>query len=273
MRYVEFLDISVPNAGALGVIEFDPFLAAVASLKTVKGLPLVSHWIDPSPAMSIVEDGAFFLRDAANEGIMRSPTDTTSTLQKTNAINGQPTFTADGDISHLLQGSSPNVNETEWSILSVQRLELPTGSGITRYGIVDIGDGGLSGNIFPGLEVTYNSSSPAQLCVREGGTSERRVVRNMDGLFNTPVLVASTFSIEQGVAVFKNNMETLARNEEDTRPLTMPTFTYLANRSGANKAMGDFGMTLILRADITKPEYRGAANIILNGLMSRYRIG
>lgn len=269
MRYVEFLDIDVPYAGALGTIEFDPWLAAVASLKTLDGKPLVSHWVDPSPAMSIEENGATKLRDAAHDGVMSSVSGVAA-LQKTNAINGQPTFTAT-EASTLRQGTSPDVNAEEWTMLAVHDLTPALGA---NYHIFGIGGGALTGNLFPNLEV-YSSTSNEELTtitVREGETNKRRILRRIPGLMTGPAISAATFSTDLGFSVFKNNMEGFFRDDTDKRPLTMPTFSYLGNRGGSYAALGDFGMAFILRADISRPEYAWARNVLIGGLMSKYGI-
>lgn len=267
MRYIEFLDIKTPFSGALGKIEFDPFLAAVASLKTTTGETLVSHWIDPLPALSIIEAGSLKLRDASSSGVMQTIPGA-SILQKTNAINKQPTFTATS-ASGLNQGTSADVRADEWSMLAVVDVPATTG----RYDIFGIGSGAVgSGNLFPGLEVSVDSGGTQMIISREGGTSERRIVRSFVGIAGVPAIVAVTFSIDLGFSVFKNNMEGFFRNASDKRALTIPTFSYLSNRLNANPAIGNFGMGLILRADLSKPEYKESANIILGGLKTKYNI-
>ncbi|WP_417788335.1 hypothetical protein [Stutzerimonas xanthomarina] len=268
MRYVEFLDIDAPYSGALGRIEFDPFLAAVASLKTIDGQPMVSHWIDPKPELSIEENGATKLRNAVDASILTSVSGT-DPLNKTTAINGQPTFTVN-TTGALGQGDAEDVRVDEWSMIAVHDL-LPT---VARNDVFGIGGGLATGvELYPGLEVNITATNgDGQIISREGGTTTRRIVRNFTALAGTPCISSVTFSTDLGFSVFKNNFEGFFRDDSDKRALTDPTFTYLANRSGNSQALGDFGMAFILRADISRPEYAWARQILLGGLMSKYGI-
>lgn len=268
MRYIEFLDIDTPYSGALGQIEFDPFLAAVASLKTTDGQPMVSHWIDPNPAMSIEQNGDTRLRNATDSSVFVSISGS-DPLNKTSAINGQPTFTVN-TTGALGQGNSEDVRTDEWSMIAVHDL-LPVDQ---RNDIFGIGGGGIGGGeLYPGLEVVVQGGGvDGQLVVREGGSTTRRIVRNFTGVAGAPVISASTFSTDLGFSVFLNNMEQFFRDASDTRPLNTPTFTYLSNRSGGQQSLGDFGMAFILRADISRPEYAWARQILLGGLMNKYGI-
>lgn len=268
MRYIEFLDIDTPYSGALGQIEFDPFLAAVASLKTTDGQPLVSHWIDPNPALSIEQNGDTRLRNATDSSVFVSISGT-NPLNKTSAINGQPTFTV-STTGALGQGDADDVRVDEWSMLAVHNLPVDSG----RNDIFGIGQGPsvTSGDLYPALEVGVGADGDGQIISREGGTTTRRIVRNFSNLGGIACISAVTFSTELGFGVFKNNFEGFYRDASDKRALTIPTFTYLANRSGANQSQGDFGMAFILRADISRPEYSWARQILLGGLMNKYGI-
>lgn len=270
MRYVEFLDIAVPGAGALGTIEFDPFLAAVASLKTVTGQPLVSHWFDPAPALSTMIEGQFRLRDAAHDGIVRQSTSTVPP-QKTKAINNQPTFTT-SEPSGLQMLTAPGINETAWTLISVQRMTLPAPS--TRQDIFGIGNGSLGSDVvFAGMSLETRDTGEPFICSRQGGTTERRITFYPTAqIFDTPVITGISFSVEQGLTAFVNNFEEYITNGSDKRPLTNSNFALWGNRTAAYPAIGDFGMSFILREDISKPEYKGAANILLGGLMAKYAI-
>lgn len=267
MRFVEFLDVDVPGAGALGTIEFDPWLAAVASLKTLDGKTMVTHWIDPSPAMSVVENDQFQLRDAAHDGVMKMVTGA-APLGKSKAINGQPTFTATV-ASTLSQGSSPDVNKGEWSLIAVHDL---TPAISTNYALFGIGGGALSGGLFPNMEVTSDASGATNITVREGGTSTRRCFRIIPDLMSGPAISVATFSTDLGFSVWKNNMVGFFRDASDKRALTVPTFSYLGNRSAGVAALGKFGMAFILRVDLSRDEYKSARDIIIDGLMSKYGV-
>lgn len=269
MRYIEFLDIDTPYSGALGKIEFDPFLAAVASLKTIDGLPLVSHWIDPKPELSITESGATKLRNAVDDSILPS-IDGTGPLTKSNLISGQPTFTVTG-VGGLQQGDSSDVRADEWSMVAVHNLSVA----VKRNDIFGIGLGPAvaEGDLYPGLEINItNSNGDGQIVSREGGSITRRIVRDFTGLGGTACISNVTFSTDLGFSVFKNNLEGFFRDDSDKRPLNQPTFSYLSSRGGGNQATGVFGMAFILRADISRPEYAWARQILLGGLMTRYSI-
>lgn len=270
MRYVEFLDIAVPGAGALGTIEFDPFLAAVASLKTVTGQPLVSHWFDPAPALSTMIEGQFRLRDAAHDGIMRQSTSTVPP-KKTKVINSQPTFTA-SEPSVLQMLTSPGINENAWTLISVHNIA-PQQAG-TRYDIFGIGNGSLGDDaVFAGMSVETTTNGTPRLISRQGGVTTPRISHNPTiPIFGVPVITGVSFSVEQGISAFVNNFTSSASNKSDKRPLTATTFALWGNRTAAYPAIGDFGMSFILREDISKPEYKGAANILLGGLMAKYGI-
>lgn len=269
MRSVEFLNIEIQGAGALGKIPFDPFLAAVASLKTVDGKTLVSHWINPESAMSIQEDGRFKMRDAANATVYINATTENPLPVHTSAINGKPTISVDQAISLLGIGGSgggSGVNTDEWTLIAVCNLDA-TG---TNQRVFGLGGGTLvSGSLWPVLEVASSGS----LSVREGGTTTRRVISTAEGLVGVPVILCATFSTQMGIAAFKNNLQGLVRNADDKRPLTVPNFSFMGDRGGvSNYALGDFGMAFALRGDITKPQYSAAREVLLGGLMDRYGI-
>ncbi|WP_372374207.1 hypothetical protein ACDI10_09820 [Vreelandella venusta] len=276
MRTIEFLNTVVDGAGALGSIPFDPFLAALASLKTTDGKTLVSHWINPEPEMAIVETSRFRLRDAANATMLEThrTSDIAPLPSKTNNINGKPTYTVGVDNANALRnvtggGGLTGINKERWSLLAVCQLEATNGEALNDQRVFGIGTGSLGADIlWPVLEVSGGTA----INVREGGTTTRRVTGDFTGLTGSPVLVGGAFSIEQGVAVFKNNMEGLARNASDKRPLTQTDSAFMGDRFVSNPAIGDFGMALILRDDITKPEYSAAREVILGGLMNRYGI-
>lgn len=272
MRYVEFLDIDVPGAGALGQIEFDPFLAAVASLRDTAGQHLVTTWIDPNPSLSIVEDGKFKLRDAASSVIMGTVPGA-DLLQKTTALNGQPTFEASTPSTIFPNSSTyPDsyVNAEEFTMLAVHNL---TPAASTRYELFGIGGGNVgTDNLFPGLEVYSNATAgDSFLTLREGGTTTRRIIGAAPGIMGTTAISMVTFSVDKGLTLWWNK-DQIEAEPSDTRPLTTPTFSYLGNRGAANPALGQFGMAMILRADLSKSEYLGARNIILDGLMKKYAI-
>lgn len=270
MRYIEFLDIDTPYSGALGKIEFDPFLAAVASLKTTDGQPLVSHWIDPKPSLSVSGNGNLFIRDASTSGIYADSG--SEQLGQTNAINNQPTFTTtNGSVNMVRQNTNQDVNANEWSMLSVHNISEPTTSG--PRDVFGIGTGSLGAEFtYPGLRINVTAGNTQQIQIPEGGTTAVRLTASIPDVVGVPVVTCSTFSTELGLSVFKNNFQNLVRNEADKRPLTVPTFTFLANRSAGNPAVGDFGMSFVLRADISKPEYAWARQILLGGLMHKYGI-
>ncbi len=270
MRYVEFLDIAVPGAGALGVIQFDPFLAAVASLKTPSGQPLVSHWFDPTPTLSAVVEGQFRLRDAAHDGVLVQSSNAARPTH-TNAINGQPTYTAPEASSLQILGS-PGINANAWSLISVQRITMPAVN--TRQDIFGIGAGSLGENVvFAGMSVETTAGGTPRLISRQGGVTTPRISHDPTApIFGVPVITGIAFSVEQGISAFVNNFASRARNESDQRPLTATTFALWGNRNAQFPALGDFGMSFILREDISKPEYKGAADILLGGLMKKYGI-
>lgn len=269
MRSVEFLNVEIDGAGALGKIPFDPFLAAVASLKTVDGKALVSHWINPESAMSIVEDDRFKLRDAANATVYVSQATSNPLPAHTAAINGQATLSIDQPISILDIGDSgggSGVNADEWTLIAVCNLDA-TG---TNQRVFGLGGGALdTGSLWPVLEV----ASTGSLSVREGGTTTRRVISTAEGLVGVPVILCATFSTQLGMAAFKNDLQGFVRNADDKRPLTVPNFSFMGDRGGvSNYALGDFGMAFALRGDISKPEYSAAREVLLGGLMDRYGI-
>lgn len=274
MRHIQFLDFETPYSGALGKIDFDPFLAAVASLKTADGLPLVSHWIDPFPDLSIIEEGRLRVRDAITNAIHQSISTGNPLPEKTNNISGQSTFSLSqpmGILNSSVVGSDVvSVNKNEWSLISVCNLLENNGTANNNQRIFGLGSGTLGeGNLFPVLEVHGDAGT---IAIREGGTTERRVFSAVGGTLGQPVIVGGAFSVDQGVSVFKNDLIGLERNEEDARPLTQPDFTFMADRGGSNPALGDFGMAFVLRADITKPEYSAARKILIRGLMAKYGI-
>ena len=273
MRSVEFLNVEIEGAGALGKIPFDPFLAAVASLKTTDGKALVSHWINPDPAMSIVEDGAFKMRDAANATVFINTSTANPLPAKTTAINGKSTITVEQAVSLLSIGNSGGgvgVNADEWSLIAVCNLRATNGDPNNNQRIFGLGGGSLvSGSLWPVLEVSGNNN----IAIREGGTSAVRAQSIAGTTHGVPLIAAGSFSVEQGIATFKNNLENLNRNESDKRPLTMPDFSFMGDRGGnLNAALGDFGMAFALRADISKPEYSAARDVLIGGLMDRYGI-
>ncbi|QXX78443.1 hypothetical protein HC956_05040 [Alcaligenes faecalis] len=270
MRYVEFLDIAVPGAGALGTIKFDPFLAAAASLKTASGQPLISHWFDPSPALSTVIEGQFRLRDAAHDGVLIQ-SGNAGRPAHTNALNSQPTFTV-ADPASLQILSSPGINANAWSLISVQRMSLPAAN--TRQDIFGIGAGSLGENVvFAGMSAETTTSGTPRLISRQGGVTTPRI--SFDStvpIFGATVITGVCFSVELGISAFVNNFASYARNESDKRQLTATTFALWGNRNAQSPALGNFGMSFILREDISKPEYKGAADILLGGLMAKYGI-
>lgn len=270
MRYIEFLDIDTPYSGALGTIEFDPFLAAVASLKTTDGQPLVSHWIDPKPALSVIDGNNLHIRDASTTGVYEDSG--SQQLGQTKAINNQPTFTTiSGSVNLVRQNTNQDVNANEWSMLSVHNISEPTTSG--PRDVFGIGTGSFGAEfIYPGLRINVTAGNTQQIHIPEGGTTATRLIASIPNVVGVPVVTCSTFSTDLGLSVFKNNFQNVSRNEEDKRPLTVPKFTFLANRSAGNPAVGDFGMAFVLRADISKPEYAWARQILIGGLMSKYGI-
>ncbi|MBW5801202.1 hypothetical protein [Halomonas elongata] len=277
MRSVEFIDTNVPGAGALGQIPFDPFLAMVASLKTSNNQHLVQSWINPDPAMSIVENGEFKLRDAAGEMVLTGPMDGSSNLlSKTTAINGQATLTTETSSTIMGDfGAHPEAlaNPEAYSLVVVHNLR-PFDE-TNRHDLIGIGEGGIGTDVlFPGLDVYKESTgTESRLAMREGGTTTPRIFAVFDDadIIDTPVVSMGTFSVANGLSLWVNNVM-VASEPSDTRPLTQRQWAFLGNRAGSNYAAGDFGMAFVLRADISSAEYAYARDVILSGLMAKYGI-
>lgn len=266
MRTVEFLDVPVEGAGALGKIKFDPFLAAVASLRTIDGKQMVSTWIDPSPTLNITEGDVMKVRDASGFGILN--THFLSSPLGTSDIGGQPAFSA-SEPSTLLQGTAPDVRAEEFSMLVVHDIPKPSND---RYALFGIGAGSVGEDVlFPGLEIGSDGADMAYMTIREGGTTTRRIVAQDEGIFGGPAISMVTFSVQKGVSLWLNST-VLKEDPNDARPLTTPTWAFLGNRSSNESARGVFGMSMILRGDLSRPEYSYARELIIGGLMKKYSI-
>lgn len=269
MQLIEFLDVNVTGSGELGSIEWDSGLAAIANLKTTNGDTLVSHWFDPYPPMLIDDGVTSFIRDSASKGIMRT-TNSQSLLTIGPGINGKDSFTLDTKASMQMGNDMQPINTERWTVLFVAHPTLD--SNPSRSDIIGIGNGTLGENVvMPSISVESLSDGRQQLILRQGGVTTTRLVSVID-ITTKPAVFAVSFSVEKGISSFKNKFKNLAENKTDKRPLTNGNFALFGNRTGAYPAKGNFGQILVLRDDISKPEYKYASDVILSVLINKYNI-
>lgn len=272
MRYIDQLDVAISGVTVQGTIAFDYDLARIASLKTVAGLPLVSHWLDPLTALSKPNGVKQTIRDAASTAIYgQSAAATGVAPTRDTSLNGMPTMVIpQGTPGNFApEKNSVNLDPNAWSVGGVFNITPTTTDDITIFSKGDnqsIGVGGL----WPSLRVDYLTGSGDRLIVAEVSTSTARAASGYyTDLRGRTVWVLATFSTALGLRIYLNGV-LVATNAADLRPLNWPNVGFLANTTAGTSqpAHGKFGWQMVFRGDLSNSDYSGS-RLILDEIVKR----
>jgi hypothetical protein len=273
MRNVEFWDINVEGTGQYGIVEEDFDLALLASLKTVNGEDLISHWLDPVASLAKADGTRETVRDAATEQIYQQGTSSVAPVRSF-ALNGQPTLEIDSAkvCTYFPLSNAVQLPPDQWSLLSV--FETPAES-TESMAFVSKGDNVAvaPGMLWPSLRLTRFTDGTDRLLVAEVGTSNVRVGSSFrNDLRGRRIMALATFSVDRGFRLYMNGA-VIGENASDVRPLTHPSVGFLGNTVGGNApAHGKFGWQMAFRGDLSASVYAGALDVVHQVCARRYGI-
>ena len=274
MKWIRrYQGIDIPTAGRFGSINYDEQKETLAMLSLTDGSPFLRFWLDPDPKAGNLQ---------AITGSLRWRSGGAKTdVFATQPGGGVPALTTTGGRSVLKTISesrmipevnySTMVNPTSWSFWAAARL---THANTDNAILAGIGQGPSvsPGQLWPNIEIYESGTVGVQhVTVREGGTSERRVISPAAVYRNQWVIYGITFSTTSGLAIRRNGIEVM-RNANDRSPLTNPAFALLSNRSGLNPFIGDLGHVFTSDADGSAAEYQYAMRRVEDFLLKTYGV-
>lgn len=209
-------------------------------------VPIIRFWFDPrekfARAHQTMRDRASGVRHPVNNG------PSAPAWSHTTAINGTPTLT----VTNTWFGPF-TFSEPEYTFISTIRPRVPL-AGTNMSILSPVG----SGTYGPNLAIQSNGA----LRVYNGpNVTARLTVPGDMAIFDTNFLLGTSFSQENGVAMLKNG-SVVASNAADKNAPDAPTLRFLGATTQGGQFEGDVGICMLIAADLTRPIWASARDLI-----------